>query len=270
MKKRILVLLVALFGFSNVAFSAAGDACPLGGGDKKDVSSATAYGSNCSYQPDSFTIKIYEMKLCSSAPTAPTTSAVTVTTSCQDVMTNATGSTVTVVKGSNTALTGTITRPANGTYTHAYIRIGKDFLIKDAEEFTSSHTGSRSGTGKFCATHETSGVVCDTSAVTAGEQTMALNDMDGPAGSFVDSKTGISTSEGTLAAYLVASSYKLSATSGAVEYVVGTQAFTTPIVITDATTKMNAAFNTTTGLSVFDGGTLNMVQGPFSLKLTVE
>ena len=58
-------------------------------------------------------------------------------------------------------------------------------------------------------------------------------------------------------------------------YLVGVQAFTTPIVITNGTSSMVVAFTSSTGMSVFDvgGGTVDDVYpttGPFALKMTTK
>ena len=68
MKKNIIVLLVTLFGFSNVAFSAA---CGTSGA-KTVFPASDGYANGCSAEPDYFELKIYDMMLCTAAPTAPT------------------------------------------------------------------------------------------------------------------------------------------------------------------------------------------------------
>ena len=265
MKKNIIVLLVTLFGFSNVTFSAV---CGTSG-TKTVFPTSTGYDNGCSAEPDYFELKIYDMMLCTSAPTAPTSSATAVTTSCQTVVTSTSGSSVSVVKGSNAELGGVITRPANGTYTHAYIRISNDFIIKDSRQFSTGDINDGADEGDWCAT-TSSGVDCETSEVTAVKRTIALKDFTGGG---VYSLGDISTSEGTLNAYLVDSAELLGKGEGAdTVYLVGTQVFTTPVVITDASTTMNASFATTTGITIYNNGSeqIKIVSGPFSLKLTVE
>ena len=111
--------------------------------------------------------------------------------------------------------------------------------------------------------------------MTALKQTHALDDFN-PGSNiyiYIYSSGDISTAEGTLNAYLVDSAQLLEVNTDAdVKYLMGTQLFTTPVVITDASTTMNASFKTTTGIRIFDNGTdsLQIVNGPFSLKLTVE
>ena len=58
-------------------------------------------------------------------------------------------------------------------------------------------------------------------------------------------------------------------------YLVGVQAFTTPIVITNGTSSMDVAFNSSTGMSVFDiaaqgGNDVYVTTGPFALKMTAK
>jgi len=266
MKKNILILLVAFFGFSNVVFSAA---CETQSGNSTIIAGA-GYANSCSAEPDYYEVKIYEMGLCSSAPTAPTTSSKIDTTSCQTVMTSTSGSSISVVKGTTTSIPGTINRPVNGTYTHGYIRISNDFVLKDSRQYSISLSDG-TNPGDHCAT-TSSGMACDTSAVTAAKRTFSLQDF-GNNDSYTMSK---STSDGTVNAYLVVDSTEyLAESDGVTKYLVGVQTLNTPLIISDSTSKMNSSFETTTGMSIFktSGGanpTFSVVNGPFSLRMTVE
>lgn len=271
MKKRILFALLAFVSFPNISMAV--DACSTSGG-KTVIPTSTGAGNRCSVEPDFFQIKIYDMKLCASAPTAPTTSAAAVLTVCQTVLSNSSGGDVSVTEGVSSALTGTISRPTNGTYTHGYLRISNDFVIKDSRQYSATLTDG-ANSGDYCAT-TSSGVSCDTSTVTAASRTFALEDFS--PGSDVYSSGDMSTSEGTVNAYLVDSDEKLEAdTDSDVTYLVGVQEFTTPIVITENTTTMDASFKVTTGMAVINGGddedgnaTLMLVNGPFSVKMSVQ
>ena len=58
-------------------------------------------------------------------------------------------------------------------------------------------------------------------------------------------------------------------------YLVGMQAFKTPIVITDDTASMDVAFTSSTGMSVFDvnangGDDVYVATSPFALKMTTK
>ena len=85
--------------------------------------------------------------------------------------------------------------------------------------------------------------------------------------------TGIANAVGTSSVYLVDSTYLLEADTAAdVIYLVGMQAFTTPIVITDDTASMDVAFTSSTGMSVFDANAddVYVTTGPFALKMTTK
>jgi len=278
MKKIIFALWVVSLGLSNVAWSAA---CGTSGATTVFPTSA-GYANNCSLEPDYFGVTIYKMMLCTSAPVAPTTAAIAGTSTCQTVFANATGSAVSITSGASSELSGTATRPNNGTYTHAIVEMSNVLTIGDSREYSTSLDGynittnsSAGAGGVFCAT-TANGSTCGASAITAVNYPSELSDMDGPNGVFENQKTGIANAEGTSSVYLVDSAYLLEASATAdVTYLVGVQAFTTPIVITDDTASMDVAFTSSTGMSVFDvgGGTVDDVYpttGPFALKMTTK
>ena len=269
MKKNILILLITFFGFSSSAFSAA---CTTSSG-KTVLPSSTGFVNACSIEPDHFEVKIYELMLCTTAPTPPTTSSPAVTTSCQLVMSSAAGFSVVVATGVTSPITATIKRPDNGTYTHAIARISNNFTLGDSREYSASlngyQGGSNNGSGVFCATTAT-GTKCGASAVTAVNKTLALDDFNPGSNLYSTSST---TTEGALNAYLVDSAFKLEADTDAdTKFLIGTQTFTTPVTITDNSISMDAAFSTSTGMQIFTPGSsrIEAVSGPFSLKLTVK
>ena len=151
--------------------------------------------------------------------------------------------------------------------------------IGDSREYSTSLDGynittnsSAGAGGVFCAT-TANGSTCGASAITAVNYPSELSDMDGPNGVFENQKTGIANAEGTSSVYLVDSAYLLEASSTAeVTYLVGVQAFTTAIVITDDTASMDVAFTSSTGMSVFDSNSddVYVTTGPFALKMTTK
>jgi len=247
--------------------------------------------SHCYSEPDYYGVTIYEMGLCSSAPTAPTSSAAMVASSCTIIYQNTSGQLVSVQNGvtgslSNNQLT---TTPANGSYTHGYIRMSNDILIKVNQEFSSSLSGDDTSTsGVHCATKTvtykndgTSGTqtsVCDASAPTAGTLTSRLVDFSGTQGFgcfAVDASTcggALSVTGGTLSAYLLDSSEYLATTTGSITALLGIQEFSSPINITEDSTGMNVAFKVSEGMTVSDngGGGVQFDSGPFSVILTIN
>jgi hypothetical protein len=266
MKKNVLILFLLLIGINNTAIAAA---CTV-------TSGVTTFptGSSCSAQPDFFQLKMYDMMLCSAAPTAPTTSAAMVLTNCQSVLTSSGGTNVSVTDGGSTSISGTITRPDNGTYTHGYIRISSDFVVGDSREYDTSLDEDGNGLvadGVYCATTAT-GVDCDSSAVTAVNQTMSMGSTQFGNDYLIEDEV---VTGGLVDAWLVDTNQKLEAdTDGDVTYLVGVQTFTTPLVVSDTTTSMNTAFAVSTGMTVIHGGgsapILQLTNGPFSVIMTLD
>ena len=268
MKKNILILLITFFGFSSSAFSAA---CTTSSG-KTVLPSSTGFANACSIEPDHFEVKIYELMLCTSAPTPPTTSSPAGTTSCQLVMSSAAGSDVVVATGVTSPITATIKRPDNGTYTHALVRINNTFTLGDSREYSASingYDGGSNGTGVFCAT-SSGGTKCAASALPVVNKALALDDFSPGSNSYSITTTD---AEGVHGAYLVDSAFKLEADTDAdTKFLVGMQQFSTPVTVTDNSSSMNIAFSASTGMQIFNNGssTIYSVMGPFSLKLTVK
>ena len=169
MKKIIFALWVVSLGLSNVAWSAA---CATSGATTVFPTGASGYAQRCDLEPDYFGVTIYKMMLCTSAPVAPTTAAVAGTSTCQTVFTNATGSTVSIASGASSPLTGTATRPDNGTFTHALVEMSNVLVIGDSREYSISldgyniTTSAAVGGGVFCAT-TAAGSKCGAAAITA-------------------------------------------------------------------------------------------------------
>jgi len=280
MKKSVLLVFVYFnfMGMSNAAMPSI-SACALSGSEYTFPSSG---GSMCSGQPDVYKLKIFEMKLCTAAITAPTTSSAVGTASCQDVATNTNPSWMTITKGSSGAITGTIMRPLNGTYTHGYMLISNELTISDSRTFDTSldENNDGNGNGKFCATTSTSaGVDCETTSgaqPTAAEQSMKLTSTH--LTGYVSGDTDIA-GYGTMNAYLVDTDKRLEAdTDGDVVYLAGQLAFTTPIVISDDTTIFNMSIDVSNGVMYMNhegigGAPANSVGsyvGPFMLRMSVE
>ena len=196
-----------------------------------------------------------------------------VLTNCQSILTSAGGTNISVTNGSSTAISGTITRPDNGTYTHGYIRISSNFVVGDSRQYNTSldDNGDGSADGVYCAT-TASGVDCDASAVTAINQTMGMGSTQFGSDYLIEDTV---VTGGLVDAWLVDTNQKLEAdTDGDVIYLVGVQAFTTPIVVSDSTTSMNTAFAVGTGMTILHNGgsppILSLTNGPFSVIMTLN
>ena len=279
MRKNILVLLFVCFGFMGAANAAMPSisACTVSSGVTAFPSSG---GSMCSGEPDAYKLTVYEMKLCTSAITAPTTSVAAVTSSCQDILVNTSPSAMVITNGGSSAIAGTITRPPNGTYTHGYILISNALSVSDSRKFDTTITDEDGDTdGVYCATTAT-GINCSaTDNLTAATQTMKLTSTH--LTSFVSGDTEI-VGYGTMNAWLLESDKVLgggaankATDDAAITYLVGQLGFTTPVVVSDATTSMSLSFDVSNGVMYANGNgaanpSVQQYVGPFMVRMSVE
>ena len=131
--KHFIILLIIGFSAASFSLKAAELKCTNG-----NVSVLGA-GDYCFTEPSYYAVTVYEMGVCTSQPTAPTTTSQFDGSSCQVVFQSTAGSLVEVQNGVTSALSGTITRPPNGTYTYAYMRLNNTFQIKGSVDFGAGH-----------------------------------------------------------------------------------------------------------------------------------
>ena len=131
---------------SNISFSVyAKTACTA---NPQGVVTPPTPGQNCNLQPEVQQVTLYSLFVCTSKPTAPTSSAAANLTNCSSLYSNSVGQTITVTKTATSALAGA-TRPTNATYTHAYIEISPIWQIKAKATFSTimgDSNGTTSGT----------------------------------------------------------------------------------------------------------------------------
>jgi len=89
----------------------------------------------CLHTPDQYVLTIYEMGLCTSDPIAANNFD---KSNCVETMVSTAGIEVDLAPGSATSKTAALpaapSRPANNSYTHAYILLGNDFKMKGSYE----------------------------------------------------------------------------------------------------------------------------------------
>ena len=241
-----------------------------------DTSGLSA-GDYCYVQPTYYGITVYEMGLCIGAPTAPTTTSAMDVSNCSIAFSNPAGSLVSVENGATSTPSGTFSRPADGAYTHAYMRLNNTFLIKASVNFGAGHA---SGIAQFCTSNtgtgdnENGGVAatCAGAAGTPGLTTTELTDFSGSSSSGTNT-----TTVGNLTVYLLDSIQNMTAVATEMDQagaagIFGVQAFTTPVVVTDATTALDAAITVSQGstISLNAGPAVTVDSGPFSLTLSVN
>ncbi len=125
----------------------------------------SAYNNYCLGSPDKFEIVIYELGLCTQNPISGTPKAFS-KDNCEITMISSSGSTADLA-GNTVVLPAATTRPANATYTHAYIIILNEFGLK----------GSISLNGSvYCSTNN--GGVNSSAGCTAVDHTEELDSFD--------------------------------------------------------------------------------------------
>ena len=235
-------------------------------------------GDYCYTEPTYYGITVYEMGVCTAAPTAPTTTAVVDAPNCHTVFTSSAGSLVEVQNGGTSTPSGTFTRPPNGTYTHGYMRMNNTFLIKGSLDFGASHTDI---TDQYCVTktattdnegsNSANTYTCSASPGTPGTVTTELTDFSGG-----DHSNTTSATVGQLTVYLLDSNQHLATaaecTQAGADGILGVQAFTSAITMTDQSTVMDATITVSQGMTVSVTGTnaAEFDSGPFQLVLSVQ
>jgi hypothetical protein len=253
-------------------------------------------GDSCAILPDSYGITVYEKYLCTSEPTAPTSSANADLSMCFQTLSAPTGSTVRITESETGTFTeGTFTRPPNGVYTHGVVLIKNVFLLKYALQLNTAWdgtggaaSGTAGGNGVYCATlnvnkYEDEGLMmqCDSSPVTAGELGAGLSKFDTVGGNpvFSASESNLNGTGASIAGYLLNSDGNLATTTSQVkayERLLGINTFAAPVVVTPQTSGFDMAFGINQGATIWSegdsdsNGTENIGggSGPFQVIVT--
>ena len=250
----------------------------------------TAIG-DCFFAPDGYQVTIYEMGLCTSDPTAPTTSSAYETDTCSTVINSPSGQTINLAAGSELTLTD-VTRPTNGTYTHAYMVLGNSFGITVTKQFTNTmHRYHTAASGNFCWTTSGTEHNSDWSGTPANPTTFANCGTEGEAAPAMyteilddfDEDTynigPVSVESGNLTAYLVTDSNdRLVNAVKTADRIFGKQTLNTAAEVTSASSSFVVSFgvNQATSPHMSNEGSLNTYDviafgsGPFSAFITVE
>ena len=292
MKKIIPLLLFCIISPINAYSACSGeDCCAVSSG----VTTLPS-GSSCAILPDSYGITVYEKYLCTSAPTAPTSSANADLSMCFQTLSAPAGSTVRITESSTGTFTeGTFTRPPNGVYTHGVVLIKNVFLLKFALELDTpwdgtggAASGTAGGNGVYCATlnvnkYEDEGLMmqCDSSPLTAGELGAGLSKFDTVGGNpvFSASASNLNGTGASIAGYLLNSDGNLASTTSEVkayERLLGINTFAAPVVVTPETSGFDMAFGINQGATIWsegdsDSNTVENIgggSGPFQVIVT--
>jgi hypothetical protein len=245
---------------------------------------------DCAFAPDGYQVTIYEMGLCTSEPTAPTTSSAYETDTCSTVINSPSGQTINLAAGAEMTLTD-VTRPTNGTYTHAYMVLGNSFGITVTKQFTNTmHRYNTSTSGNFCWSTTGSEHNSDygspanpTTFASCGDEEDAAPAMYTEILDQFDTDTynygPVSVESGNLTAYLVTDSNdRLVSSIRTADRIFGKQTLGTAAEVTSTSSSFVVSFgvNQATSTQMSDEGTANTYDviafgsGPFSAFITVE
>ena len=241
------------------------------------VYSETEIKSGCEATPDFYEIVIFKMYLCTSTPTIPTVTAAADLTNCSQIFNSDDGATANVAQNSDVDLTGTYTRPPDGTYTHGYAMMDNTFGITAAIQIDGSMDGQASGSGVFCRTVSGSGnhtkasgshtdeSVCSATEVAAGKYTETLTHFGGSGDPWTKVADAAPTPGSTIKGLLVDSNGHLAANEGEVVKLEGLVGFANAITVTPNTTSLTMSFNLGEGMSLNSAGAdkIYMGSGPF-------
>ena len=296
-KATIILFLISL-GFSINSYADGFCEGPLGAENAiESAAGVITYQGNenaigdCVFAPDGYQVTIYEMGLCTSDPTAPTTSSAYETDTCSTVINSPSGQTINLAAGSELTLTD-VTRPTNGTYTHAYMVLGNSFGITVTKQFTNTmHRYDTATSGNFCWTTSGTEHNSDWSGTPANPTTFANCGTEGEAAPAMyteilddfDEDTynygPVSVESGNLTAYLVTDSNdRLVNAVKTADRIFGKQTLNTAAVVTNTSSSFVVSFgvNQATSTNMSDEGSadtydvLAFGSGPFSAFITVE
>ena len=255
----------ALFVLASSSAMAA--ACTTDGSGNVTDSSGT-----CSISASSFAVTIYEIGLCSSALTLPTSSAAYSTSSCQVIYSNSSGSQITAGSSATALSGGTQTIPQAGTYNYGYVVFGNNISIAGTANFASSVTGGTAlvhtfGSGTSCYTTAATLTASTLNASspsnlpfacgggTAGTATFTLDNLTVGTTTVnshlnITSSTFSSLGSDTVDVYLLDNTNKLSTSVGASAKLLGIQTLATPVTIASSSSSLDVGFTKSTGLNV--------------------
>ena len=246
---------------------------------------------DCAFAPDEYTVKIYKLALCTTAPTRPTTTDTYDVSSCVDVINSPDGQDVNLAAVSEMTLSD-VTRPANGSYSYGYILMANTFGIKAKKQFTNTmHTYQDGVSGNYCWTRDatdysseaenwdpagTTLVECGGAGGTAGTYTEILDNFD----TNDYQEDDIAVTGGTISADLITNANGLVVTAAqTADRLFGLQTFSSPVVVTTSSSLFTVSFgvNQASSMWMISGGVpANEYQvyaigsGPFSTFMSVE
>ncbi len=286
--KKFLFGAVLLTGLSAVTVSYASDGGILVPCETSGGAVIFPVSSHCDYEPDTYSITIYQLGLCTSAPTAPDVDSVAGLSSCTTVYNNPAGATISVSTAAPVVLSGgTVTVPPAGTYAYGYVILANTIRVATSITFTTPRTGQVGGTsGPVCWTVDqsllrydpfTNTSQCDSSVGPVGTLTVLFNTLAGEALIYSGSETIPETGD-LLTAYLLESTgfilrNNIDEPSTTANRILGVLTFLSPVIVPAQPVSFDIAFRTSSGLGINSEPSTGKVKfdpGPFFFKITVN
>lgn len=248
------------------------------------VLQSDSVNNSCETQPEIYQVRIYQVMLCTSQPTAPTTSTSSGLSMCQNLISNDTGSVVRIdeIGGDGQTITGdTNETVANRSYSWSAVKLDNVFGIQGSFEFEDPYNGEVSGSGNYCATSGNSGTksstaepdntsICDSSPVTAQTYTITRTSFTGDGGGVFSAVVEVTDiNNGTdFNAYLIDSEDRLSENDNDSDKIIAFIKLPSAINVGSGGT-FQVKFNMGEGIGVDGiGGEINFDEGPFEMDLT--
>jgi hypothetical protein len=211
----------------------------------------------CRGTPNRYEIIIYEMGLCTADPLG---SGTFVRTTCSATFTGPT--TADLAGGASVSLGSSGSRPADGSYSHAYIVLGNTFGLSGEYELSA---GSLAGTYRS----DSNGTAVLNGALTNFTETLDNFDTGNPCSPIASDSVG----GGTLTAVVADTTLVTASSCTGVSRIVASFAPSSSIVIDSAATGLKVTFSVTdNGMTVMDGANgvvTHFTSGPFSPTFTI-
>ena len=238
---------------------------------------------DCYTTPDNYTITLYEMGLCQNIDEQSST-APDIATACNTTYSNSSGIDILVQNNVSGDITGgTETRPANGTYTHGYIKVDARLVLQTTQTFEADRTGTAGGTGQSCWTNGTALGGTTTTCGSSGSAAPLNMNVDvaslscaTPSDNFYCRYENDAEGLDDTYAWLVDSAATKSTTTaystsaGEVKYLIGIAKFSSSKTVDDASSAMEASFRVTRGLNIdFTSTTVGFGLNEFKVLTTV-
>ena len=256
--------------------------------------------NGCAIAPDLYTLTIYEIGVCTAAPTAPTTVDASDFSTCTTIFTNEAGSVTDISINTSIDLDASIDLPF-GVYGFGYVILSNSLGITKTINFTRDITDSNvvfdnaGNPGQYCWT--TGGtrynsdpdwtvdkdavprqfMECSDTAGTAQMYSEILDELgDGPPSTpTVYESESIAVNDGSMNAYITTTAGLLASAQieGRIQAVI---ALTTPLVISDSTSAIDVQFTANqAGQPVIVGPNPGLTivgigSGPFSVNISSE